>query len=172
MTASPPGATLSPDSFSYASSPDPIRPDLSAAHRAAWLHIASAGAWLSGEERIAVAAETRAARDCALCVKRKAALSPYADGAQHEAHAPLPAPLVDAIHRVTTDAARLTRRWYEGLAPAGIPDELYVEAIGVAVIAVSVDAFHRALGLALEPFPKPAPGAPSSAKPVARRGFR
>ena len=134
-------ATALESCFLYSTSPDPIRPDLSAAHRAAWIHIASPGAWLSAEERIAVAAETRAARDCTLCAKRKAALSPYADDTQHEARAPLPAQLVDAIHRAATDAARLTRRWYETLAPARIRDEVYVEALGVAVIVMRHSEF-------------------------------
>ena len=151
--------------FSYAESPDPIRPDLAQAHRAAWRHIAAPGEWLSGEERVAVAAETRAARSCALCAGRKGALSPYAGTAQHESRAPLAAGLVDAVHRVATDAARLTGRWYETLAAQGISDACYVEALGVAVIAISVDGVHRALGLALEPLPQPMRGAPRGRRP-------
>jgi hypothetical protein len=151
--------------FDYSASPDPIRADLAEAHRAVWEHIAKPGAWLTGAERVAVARETRRARACALCAKRKAALSPFAHPEQHAASAPLAAPLVDAIHRVATDAARLTRKWYEGLAAQGVTDERYVEALGVAVLAISVDAFHRALGLALEPLPEPELGDPSRERP-------
>lgn len=151
--------------FDYSASPDPIRDDLTLAHRAAWAHIAKPGVWLTGAERVAVAQETRRARDCSLCAKRKAALSPFADPEPHAASPPLAAPLVDATHRITTDASRLTRNWYEGLAGQGVTDERYVEALGVAVIAISVDAFQRALGLALEPLPAPERGDPARTRP-------
>ena len=151
--------------FDYSSSADSIRDDLAEAHRAAWAHIAKPGAWLTGAERVAVALETRRARDCALCARRKAALSPFADPELHGPSALLPAPLVDALHRITTDASRLTRKWYEGLAAQGVQDERYVEVLGVAVLAISVDAFHRAVGLALEPLPAPERGEPSRVRP-------
>lgn len=139
-------------------SPDPIRADLAEAHRKAFTHIARPGAWLTGAERVAVAEETRRARGCALCARCKAALSPYADPEQHAARAPLAAPLVDAIHRVTTDASRLTKKWFEALAAQGVTNDRYVEALGVAVLAISLDAFQVALGLALEPLPAPERG--------------
>lgn len=151
--------------FDYSESPDPIRADLADAHRAAWAHIAKPGAWLTGAERIAVAAETRRARDCALCATRKAALSPYAGTEQHAACAQLPAPIVDAIHRAATDASRLTLTWYEGLAEQGVSDERYAETLGVAVLSISIDAFHRVMGLPLEPLPAPEPGDPSQVRP-------
>jgi hypothetical protein len=78
----------------------------------------------------------------------------------------LGATLVDAVHRIATDASRLTRSWYVGLAAQGVADETYVEALGVAVLTISVDAFHRALGLPLEPLPTPEPGAPSRSRPA------
>jgi hypothetical protein len=151
--------------FEYSQAPDPIRADLADAHRAAWQHIARPGTWLTGPERVAIAFETRRARDCALCAKRKSALSPYADPESHSASAALEAAHVDAIHRVTTDASRLTRRWYESLAAQGVSDERYVEALGVAVIAISVDGVHRALGLPLEPLPSPEAGEPTRVRP-------
>jgi hypothetical protein len=151
--------------FDYSASPDPIRDDLALAHRAAWTHIAKPGTWLTGAERVAVAEETRRARECALCVKRKTALSPFADSEMHAASPPLSAALVDAIHRVATDAARLTRKWYDGLASQGVTDERYVEALGVAVLAISVDGFHHAMGLPLEPLPPPERGDPTRARP-------
>jgi hypothetical protein len=151
--------------FAYVATPDPIRADLAEAHRAAWRHITKPGAWLTGAERVAVAAETRRAHDCGLCARRKAALSPYAGPEQHAASSQIPAGLVDAVHRIATDASRLTRRWYESLAAQGVTDERYVEALGVSVIAISVDAFHRAMGLPLEPLPQPEQGDPTAARP-------
>jgi hypothetical protein len=61
-------------SFAFDSVRDPIREDLAAAYRSAWAHIAGPGTWLTGAQRVAIAAETRSARDCALCRERKQAL--------------------------------------------------------------------------------------------------
>jgi hypothetical protein len=151
--------------FQYDASPDPIRPDLGEAHRAAWQHIASPGTWLSGAERVAVADETRRARSCALCRDRKQALSPFALDGEHDHGGVLSTPLVDEIHRVTTDAPRLTEAWYRGLLEQGLSAEAYVEALGVVVIVISVDRFHHALGLPLEPLPTPTAGEPTRIRP-------
>lgn len=151
--------------FAYDAGPDPIRPDLAEAHRRAWVHIAGPGTWLSGAERVAVADEMRRARSCALCRERKEALSPFTIEGEHDHGGVLSAPLVDAVHCVATDAARLTERWYRSLLEQGLRAEVYVEALGVAVIAISVDRFHHAMGLPLEPLPSPQPGAPTRVRP-------
>src|SRR5436305_1610110 len=78
-------------------------------HRARGAHGAGAGTWWTGAERVVIAAESRAAADCGLCRARKGALSPAAVGGEHEAWAGLPALTVDVIHRVRTDAGRLTQ---------------------------------------------------------------
>lgn len=147
--------------FRYAQSPDPVRDDLAAAYRGAWQHVAAPGTWLTGAQRVAVAEETRRARSCALCRERKEALSPFSVDGEHDHAGLLPAPMVDEIHRVTTDAARLTERWYQSLVADGLSPEEYVEALGVAVIVISVDRFHDAMGFALEPLPSPIAGEPS-----------
>jgi hypothetical protein len=152
-------------SFTYAGSADPIRPDLADAHRRAWRHVALPGTWLRGDERVSVAEETRRARACALCRDRKAALSPHAVAGEHDHAGALPAPLVDAVHRVTTDAARLGESWYRSLVADGLTAEAYVEALGVATLVISVDGVHRALGLPLEPLPDPEPGEPTRVRP-------
>ncbi len=151
--------------FEYSGATDVIRADLGDAHRTAWVHIANPGNWLNGTERVAIANETRRARHCELCARRKASLSPYADPEQHPAVNALSAALVDAIHRATTDASRLTRQWHAGLAAHGVSNEQYVEALGVAVLAISVDAFHHAMGLPLEPLPAPEPGESTRVRP-------
>ena len=153
------------EAFRYDATPDPIRPDLAEAHRRAWAHVAGPGTWLTGAERVAVAEETRRARDCALCRERKEALSPFAVEGEHDAAGVLPAPLVDEIHRVTTDAARLSETWYRSLLDEGLTAERYVEALGVAVIVISVDRFHHAMGLPPEPLPSPLPGEPTRVRP-------
>jgi len=152
--------------FDYTHAPDPIRADLADAHRAAWEHVAAPGTWLTGAQRVAVADETRRARQCALCRARREALSPSAVAGAHDHGGVLDAPLVEAVHRITTDAARLGERWLAGLREQGLPPETYVEALGVAVITISIDRFHHALGLPAEPLPAPRPGAPTRERPA------
>ncbi len=152
-------------SFDYAESPDPIREDLAFAHRRAWHRIAGAGTWLTGAQRVAVAEETRLARECELCRERKQALSPFAVEGEHDHAGVLSAPMVDQIHRITTDAARLSQKWFESLLADGLSVEEYVEALGVAVCTISVDGFHRAMGLPLEPLPQPIAGEPTRDRP-------
>lgn len=151
--------------FDHCDAPDPIRPDLLAAHRGAWQHIAAPGTWLTGAERVAVADETRRASACGLCDERSQALSPNAVQGEHDCAGRLPPPLVEAVHRVTRDAARLSEGWLRGLFEQGLVPEVYVEALGVAVIAISIDRFHHALGLPLEPLPEPLAGEPSRERP-------
>ena len=151
--------------FRYESSPDPIRPDLAEAYRGAWEHIASPGTWLDGATRVAVADATRRARDCALCQRRREALSLVAVKGEHDGAGALAPPLLDAIHRITTNAARLGEPWLRGLFEQGLTAEEYVEALGVAVQTLSIDRFHHALGLPPEPLPEPRPGTPSRVRP-------
>lgn len=154
------------EGFDFALSADAIRPDLSEAYRRAWQHIAAPGTWLTGMERVAVAAETRRARTCALCAERKEALSPFSVSGRHDSGSVLPPVIIDQIHRITTDASRLAEKWYAGLMAEGHTPERYVEALGVAVITISVDRFHQALGLELPSLPTAAPGEPSLERPA------
>lgn len=153
--------------FAYADSPDPIRADLVQQYRDFWGRLAAPGTWLTGQERVAVADESRRARTCALCAERKAALSPSMVDGEHDASGPLSATLVEVVHRITTDASRLSQSWVDGVQEAGLSAEAYVEAAGLTVQVISVDAFHDALGLALEPLPTPAPGEPTRKRPSA-----
>jgi hypothetical protein len=147
----------------------PVRDDLPAAHRRAWERLARAGAWWSGAQRVAIAAEVRRAADCGLCAARLAALSPYAVPGEHEATPALSAPAVDAVHRLTTDPGRLTRAWFDATAARGLGDGEYVELLGVVVTVVSIDSFCRGLGVPPHPLPEPVAGAPTRARPAAAR---
>jgi hypothetical protein len=148
---------------------DPIREDLVLAHRHAWGRIADAGTWWGGAERVAIAAEVRAADDCAFCRKRREALSPFSEQGDHDQASGeiLPAAAIDAVHRIVTDATRLTSAWVDGLADQGVPMTHYVELLSVVVSVRSIDGFHRAMGFPLEPFPQPQPGEPSGKRPLA-----
>ena len=79
----PAAPTTSDPVFGYAGSPWPIRADLAAAHRKSWESLRNPGTWWNGSERVALAAQVRAARDCAICRERKQALSPGSVDAAH-----------------------------------------------------------------------------------------
>lgn len=151
--------------FSYSQSPVAIRDEIPAAHRKTWDRLARSGSWWTGAEHVAIASEARNAARCEFCAKRKAALSPNIDGA-HDHEGALPDAAVEAIHRLVTDAGRLTRSWFEKLMSEGLGDARYVELLGVVVSVLSIDNFNRALGLALEPLPSPLPGDPSRYRPA------
>lgn len=144
----------------------PVRADVVEAHRAAWRRLARPGAWFDGATRIAIAAETRNAPACALCTARKAALSPAAVMGAHDSPGGLPDVMVDAVHRIVTDPARLSRNWYEGLLADGLADTEYVELVGVVCQTVLVDSFARALGAEPWDLPAPVSGAPARRRPA------
>jgi len=154
--------------FEYTGLGLPIPETMRTAHRRAWQRLASPGAWWTGAERVAIAAETRAARGCALCRERKAALSPAAARGEHARVSTLTAPAVDAAHRIAGDPARLSRSWCERILAAGLSDGQYVELVGIVTTIVNLDALHRALGVAPEPLPEPLAGEPSRRRPATR----
>jgi hypothetical protein len=153
--------------FSYSTdSSIAIRDDIPEAHRKTWDRLAHAGSWWTGAERVAIARETRNARRCGFCAERKAALSPNSVDGEHDCEGALPDAAIEAIHRLVTDAGRLTRTWFEKLMSEGLGEAPYVELVGVVVGVTSIDSFHRSLGLALEPLPSPQPGEPSRYRPA------
>lgn len=159
-----PGSSDGP--FDYGGCGLPIAEAVVAAHRTFWERLAGPGTWWTGPERVAIAGAVREAEACELCRRRRAAISPAAVPGEHPARPPLPAAAVDAVHRLVTDPGRITRAAVEDLARAGISDARYVELLGLTVAVLSVDEFHRALGLPLEPLPGPRPGEPSRARPA------
>lgn len=164
-----PPSMLSAMAFDYSGSSIPIRDDLAATHRDVWKWIASPGTWWSGAERVAIAGEARRAADCALCRERKAALSPMGVAGEHDHAGALPDAALEAVHRLVTDASRLSRTWVEQTLAGGLSDGHYVELLGVAVFVVDIDSFHRALGLPLEALPDPLPGEPTRRRPAGLR---
>ncbi len=151
--------------FSYTDAPYPIRADIGEAYRQFWQRLAGPGARWNGNERVAIAAESRAALDCDFCRARKTALSPYNFPGTHTAVTDLPERAVDAVHRIITDQTRITRSYVEDNAAADMSKAHYVELVGIVVAVFSIDEFHRALGLPLEPLPEPVPGEPSGYTP-------
>ena len=155
--------------MAYPDASAPIRADILAAHARAWAWIAAPGNWLTGEERVAVAAETRHARDCQLCAARKKALSPEAVTGAHDGAGALEPPMVEIIHRIVTDPARLTRHWFEARKAEGVDETRYVETVGVTAVTISLDTFSRCMGLPPRRLPEPQAGEPSGYRPASAR---
>jgi hypothetical protein len=125
------------------------------------------GTWWTGQERLAIARECRAAADCAFCAARTGALSPLTVPGQHSIAEPsLPQPATEAIHRIRTDPGRLGETWFSKLREAALGEEAYVEPVSVVAVTVAVDTFRRGSGLAPLTLPRSEPGAPSRRRPA------
>lgn len=145
-------------SFAFEASSVEIRPEIGDAFRREWARLAAPGTWWSGDDRIAIAAAFRAAQ--------------RADGVMGSS---LPESVLEAIHRLAIAPGGIDRDFVESIVAAGLSVLAYVELIGITSRLSAVDAFHRTLGLPLEPLPEPEPGKPSRASPPAGarpgRGF-
>ena len=148
----------------------PIRQDLVDAINRAWARLGRPGTWLTGAERVAIAAEARAARSCGLCRWGKTADSAeMASDRHHESSRGLSAPLVDLVHRVATEASRLTEDDYLSALHGGLLDVEYVEMVGTVATIAGIDSFHRSLGLPVKDLPVPSPGDPLRRRPTRAR---
>jgi hypothetical protein len=145
-----------------------IRSDLVEAHDRAWAAIAAPGTWLTGERRVAAAAEIRRARTCAQCARIKAALSPNIPGA-HETTGRLGAAEVELIHRVVCDPGRLSEKWSQEVLARGLSEGEYVEIVGLAAMVMMMDTFTRAIGAPERPLPAPVAGEPTRYRPSGAR---
>ena len=152
-----------------------VRAGLDRELKRAWQRLAAPGTWWSGEQRLAIAREARHAPFCALCAQRREALSPFAIKGHHDSlgalsalspPSALSAPMVDIVHRLVTDAGRLTRTWLNTQLDAGVSEEEYVETIGVVAMITALDTFDTALGLPLRELPTAQPGTPNRHRPA------
>jgi hypothetical protein len=126
----------------------PIRGDIVEAVAKAWERLGHVGPWLDGKTRLAVASEVRNARSCALCVRAKEALSPYALQGQHDSLTDLPPVWIDVIHRITTDSGRLTQKWLREALGGGLAEEEFIEIVSVTVQVIVIDALRFGVGVA------------------------
>lgn len=144
----------------------PIRESLVREVEVAWDRLAGPGTWWSGAQRLAIAAEARHAAGCGLCHARKASLSPYAVEGEHDALGELAPAAVEAIHRLVSDAGRITEKWVISLrSDNGLSEPAYVEIIGVIAVLTALDKLHQALGLPLRALPAALPGEPARQLP-------
>lgn len=141
-----------------------MRQGLTESHERAWAAIAAPGTWLTGERRVAVAAEVRHARGCALCARLQAALSPNVPG-DHASLGTLQPAEVELVHRVVSDPGRLTEAWVRSVLARGLSEGEYIEIIGVIAMVMMMETFERALGLPERALPEPQPGEPTRYRP-------
>jgi alkylhydroperoxidase family enzyme len=152
--------------LSFAGSELPVRSDLIDAHERAWNAIASAGTWLTGEQRLAVAAEVRHALACRLCARIKDALSPNAVSGEHQTLGRLRTPQAELVHRVVNDPGRLSESWAQSLLARGLTDGEYIETVSIVAMVMMMDTCLRGLGLPLRALPQPRAGEPSRYRPA------
>jgi hypothetical protein len=157
---------LDPD---YGGAPVPVREDLKEAHRFLLDHVRAPGTWWTGRERVSIAAASRDAPSCGLCQARKESLSPGAIAGRHGSGGALPEDVVDAVHRIRTDPARLSKPWFDDVIAGGLAEGPYVEMVGVTALVAGLDYFARALGIPPFPLPPPLPGEPSRYRPAAAK---
>ena len=144
-------------SFSdYDRPPHPVRPDIRAAHQQVWDRLSRPGSHWSGAERVAIAAQARAART-------RPGSYPQPGAEPSRPAGPLPAAAAEAAHTIALDAQAIDRAWFRRIG-GDLGDGAYVELAAVAVQLIAVDAFATALGASLEPLPSPQPGAPDAAQ--------
>jgi len=138
----------------------PVRADLDAAHDR-WLdHVAAAGTWWSGAERVAFVAALWDALD------HPSALAPW-DSPAAPAGSPLPDAAFAMAHRLGRGAGTTSRSWYErtvAALPGGPP--AFVELAALAAAGCAVAAFGPALGLSRPALRPPLAGEPSQVVPV------
>jgi hypothetical protein len=155
----------------YASAPVTIREDLTAAHVRAWERIGNPGNWWDGAQSVAIAAETRHAPYCALCRRRKQALSRAAIEGKHDSLSELPETVIEVIHSVRSDPGRLSERWFRDVVATGLSEEEYVETVSIVAHVVAIDTMTRGIGFEPLPMPQPRPGQASRYRPSgAKRG--
>ncbi len=135
--------------FDLSSSPLPVRSDLPAAFRLVWKRLAAPGTWWNAEQRVAVASVARSA---------------YGGGDAGGSDV-IPDAAVAAASLLSSQPSAVTRDLIRIWNDEGLDALRYVELIGVVSQLTAVDTFHRAMGLDLEPLPKPAAGQPTRQQP-------
>ncbi len=149
----------------YSAAGVPVRDDLRRTHLAMLEYFRQPGCWFTGAERLAIAAESRKALACPLCLERKASLSPEHPSGEHARVSDLPESLVEIVHRLRLDSQRLSQEWFERVTAAGLDEGPYVELIGIAAFTAGIDFFCRSLGIVPFTLPTPLPGEPSHYRP-------
>ena len=137
--------------FEYTTSVHPVREDVVAAQRAVWERIARAGHWWTGEQRVAIAEQARAAR-----VQR--AVAPWLRDFP-DLDVALPEAALKTARMIAADAPKIEREWAAAQI-SELGDAAYVELAAVVNCVCAIDTYADALGVAYEPLPDPVAGEP------------
>ena len=129
-----------------------VRDVIAGAHSASWQHIAAAGSYWTGAERVEIARQGRAAR-----VQRS---EPPWLRKLPDAEGSIPDVAVEVARTIGADAHKIDAAWARAKIEA-LGDAAYVELGSVVVTVSAIDAFHEALGLPHEPLPEPVAGEPT-----------
>jgi hypothetical protein len=70
------------------------------------------------------------------------------------------------VHRLATDAGRITERWVQTITDGPLGPERYVEIVSIVACVTALDTFDRGLGRPSRALPEPLPGAPSRHRPA------
>lgn len=144
----------------YHDSDLPIRPALEAAHEDTLDSIARPGRWWRADERIAIAAEARAARI-------EAGLQEPGDDP------PIDPGLPQAVRRVAREVAvstnELDRDFCTQALADGLSDTEYCETVGIVSRLANVDIFARGIGVPSRPLAAPQAGEPTRERPLTAR---
>ena len=109
-----------------------------------WRRIASPGTWLTGQQRIEIAIQARAAHVAA------SADTPS-----------LTAPMTEAARVLSSDAASARGPWVQSLYDGGLEPLEYVEILGIVARLNAIDTFLFGVGHAERSLPQPIAGEPS-----------
>jgi len=138
-----------------------VRDDLAEAHRLAWVHIACAGSWWTGAQRVELA------RTAMLALADRDPLPPWAlvtaSGRLPEALL-APAAAHDFAYRLGRHAGTITRDVYESVS-GEIGELPYVELCAIVSTVAAVWHFCRNIGVPVPPLPASIAGAPTGRRP-------
>ena len=144
----------------YENSRYPVRADIAAVH-GEWLdHVAGAGTWWDGGQRVAFVGAVWDALD------DPEPLPPWEPPSGVAGRLPegwpLPAAAFDLAYRLARYAATTTDAWYRAMVQSlGANPAAYVELAALASTAAAVGTFGPALGIDRPALAEPRPGAPS-----------
>jgi hypothetical protein len=153
------------DTVDYSSARYPVRANFAESQNRYYERLAAPGTWLTGAQRVAIGKEVRKSQSCSLCSQRKAALSPYAVEGEHDRDSDLPEVMIEVVHRIVTDASRLTKTWFDGVIAQDLKVEEYVEILATLAHCWGIDEFCRVIGVAPNELPEPKTGEPSYYRP-------
>jgi len=142
----------------YADSEYLVRDEIAAVHARQFKNIVAPGAWGSGAQRRAVAAEARRAG------YEVGLLEPPPDGPD-EPDVELPEVARRVIRTIAASVHDLNKNFYDQAMADGLSDAEYVEIVGVVSRLVDLDVFARGIAVPPRPLPAPEAGEPTRERP-------